>query len=685
MAKPKKQTTKKPTSKKKSPTWFFNTNLHLAFIAILCFVLYANTLTHDYTQDDAIVITDNEYTLKGIAGIPDILRYDTFRGFFKEAGKAQLVSGGRYRPLTLVLFAIEVQLFGQNPFMGHLINILFYALTCMLLYILLLQLLSEQHKPIYAIFVALAATLLFAVHPIHTEAVANIKGRDEIIALLGALATAYFCWKAYKEKNNLSIIWAAIIFFLTLFSKENAITFLGVIPLIYVYFTNENWNISLKYVGPLVLSAIAFVAIRASIIGGGIGEPPLELMNNPYVKVVGNQYVPFDVSERLATIFYTLWKYIQLLFVPHPLTHDYYPRHIGIMSFSNPVALLGLLSHVGLLIYALIRLPKKDVVSFGILYYLGTLFIVSNILFPIGTNMAERLIFMPSVGFCLIIAVLLYRLGRISAKKKQLSVKQLYPVFGILGIVVLLFSIKTIDRNFDWKDNYTLFTTDVDVSVNSAKLQNSVGGELIASATKEKDETKKQAILREAIPHLNKAVEIHPNYKNAYLLLGNAHNYLKEYPKAVSFYEQALRIDPDYRDAIQNLALSYRDNQQFTEAVQQFEQLKTIALDPKSVDENIAFVYEEAGKYYGNQNQHQRALDYFKKAIPYTSDKSKYEYFVGLAYARMNNTTEAIRYMEQALQHTDSEENKGYINRSLGDIYKSIDPAKAQQYYQQAQ
>ena len=105
----------KNSLRKDYPTWFTNNSLHCLLIMVLSFVLYANTLTHDYTQDDAIVITDNEFTEKGFSGIPDILRYDTFRGFFKEAGIAQLVSGGRYRPLTLVLFAVEVQFFGQNP------------------------------------------------------------------------------------------------------------------------------------------------------------------------------------------------------------------------------------------------------------------------------------------------------------------------------------------------------------------------------------------------------------------------------------------------------------------------------------------------------------------------------------------------------------------------------------------
>ena len=113
--------------------------LQLIILAALSIVLYANTITHDYTQDDAIVINDNEFTTQGFAGIPALLKYDTFRGFFKVDGKEKLVSGGRYRPLTPVMFAIEYQLFGYNPVIGHLLNILWFTLLVLVLYLSLIH------------------------------------------------------------------------------------------------------------------------------------------------------------------------------------------------------------------------------------------------------------------------------------------------------------------------------------------------------------------------------------------------------------------------------------------------------------------------------------------------------------------------------------------------------------------
>jgi hypothetical protein len=199
-------------------------------IFLLGVLLYANSLFFDYAVDDAIVIYDNEFTTKGVAGIPALLKYDTFRGFFKVEGKENLVAGGRYRPLTPIMYAIEVQLFAPKKrdangqvvkdkdgdtvydpnedgklnmvkFIGHLVNVLLYGLTGVVLFWLLLKMLAKDGRLSvaqgYAPFVALGATLLFMVHPVHTEVVANVKGRDEIVSLLGSLAALYLSLKAF--------------------------------------------------------------------------------------------------------------------------------------------------------------------------------------------------------------------------------------------------------------------------------------------------------------------------------------------------------------------------------------------------------------------------------------------------------------------------------------------------------
>lgn len=614
MSKKYKNQSAKPLSKEalNLPKWL-QPSVQQWIVFAFGLVLYANTLGHDFTQDDAIVIQENMFTQQGIKGVPGILEYDTFYGFFKDPTKLKLVSGGRYRPFTLVIFAGIHQLFDNSPAFYHFFSILLYAFTCMLLYNVLLMLLKTRFSDLQAGFIAFCSALLFAGHPIHTEVVANVKGLDETFSLLGSLAALWFCIKA-KESAKLKFAWiGAVCFFIGLMSKENAITYLAIIPLSLWYFYREKLNGIIRYGMPYFVAVVAFLFLRTAVIGFDFGGAPQELMNNPYLKVVGNEYVAFSPAEKLATIIYTLGLYIKLLLIPHPLTHDYYPRHIGIMSFSDIAVLFSFLVYVILAIIAFKGLKKRTLVSFSIFYFLITLSIVSNLFFPIGTNMSERFMFMPSIGLCLILAYGLNLL--VNKASTQMSPVVYQKGIMIAAVFLLAYSFKSYSRNGVWKDNYTLFTTDVKTSVNSAKLQNSVGGELIAKAVKEKDDKIKNMILEEAISHLQKALEIHPTYHNAYLLLGNAHFVEQKYEEAIKDYENCLRVYPQNKDAEKNILMAYREGGKFYGEKQgnitkAFEFLnKAYSLDPNDYETNRLL-----GVANGVSGNTQKALEYFKKA-----------------------------------------------------------------------
>ncbi len=625
------------------PSWLTNTSFHKWFLFAFAFLLYANTLTHDYTQDDAIVIYDNMFTTKGLEGIPGILKNDTFFGFFKTEGKANLVAGGRYRPLTLVLFAAEVSLFGQSPFVGHLGNILFYGLLGIVLYLVLLRLFQYKEQVPYPALIAFISALVFIAHPVHTEVVANIKGRDEIVTLLGSLAALLFSLKAFRQQQFIWNLLAGFIFFLALMAKENAITFLAIVPLSYFIFTDAKIGKVVMQTIPFMIGAAVFLAIRHSVLGGTFGAAPtMELMNNPFLKIEGNKWVAFSFSEQMATITYTLGKYLQLLVFPHPLTHDYYPRHVDIMTWGNWKVLLSVLLHVGLGIYALIGLFKKSTLSYAILFYLITLTIVSNVVFPIGTNMAERFIFMPSVGFSLVIGLLFTKLYQ--SKKVSPSI-----LLGAIGLLTILFSIKTITRNFVWKDNFTLFTTDINVSQNSAKLRNSVGGDLTAKALEETDDSIRKGMLIEAVGHLKEAIKIHPTYKNAYLLKGNAHFHLDQFQEAVQSYNVALRLDPSYDEAFRNLAFTNRELGQYygekvgdlPKAIQYLNQ--ALQAIPEDFETNRLL-----GVAYGISRQDAKAIEFFTKCTQVQPNNADAWLNLSNAYGNSGDMDKRIEYQRKA-------------------------------------
>ena len=206
---------------------FFKENaLVLAILCVLTFGLYISSVSFDYALDDTMVITGNKFTQRGFDGIGDIFRYESFRGYFGE--QKNLLEGDRYRPLSIATFAAEVGLLGKgNTAASHFINILLYALTAILMYRVLLFMFpprkEDENPSKFASFfnVPFIATALFIVHPLHVEVVANIKGRDEILALLGELGTLYFTFRYLNDKSTKYLIALFAAFFVGIFSKES--------------------------------------------------------------------------------------------------------------------------------------------------------------------------------------------------------------------------------------------------------------------------------------------------------------------------------------------------------------------------------------------------------------------------------------------------------------------------------
>ncbi|MBT8231583.1 MAG: tetratricopeptide repeat protein [Saprospiraceae bacterium] len=625
-AKKLKNVVEKPILEK--PSFLMIPKWHLIMIFGLATILYANTLGHDYTQDDAIVIYDNMFTQQGLSGIPGILKYDTFYGFFKEEGKAKLVAGGRYRPFTLIMFAIEWQLFGRSPLVGHLINILLYGLLGLFIYKLLdIMLVYKKKNPELSLVIFFAA-IFFIAHPIHTEAVANIKGRDEIMTFLGAVIALWASFKYYYKPESKWMAVTIISFFIALMSKENAITFLAIVPLSFYFFTKSSFIESLKRTWPFLLSSTVFIAIRFSILGMDFGDKPQELMNNPFLKIVNNTYVDFSFTEWLATIMFTLGKYIQLLIVPHPLSHDYYPRAIDVMTFSNWQSLLSTALYIGLVYVAFKTWKKNKIISYCVLFYLITLSIVSNIVFPIGTNMSERFIFIPSLGFTLLLSYLLY---------KYLPSKKMFIGVGLL--LTIAYSFKTITRNTVWKNDFTLFTTDVKTNGKSAKLLNAAAGALTTTAATMKDGQQRTEYLTQAVAYLEDAIKIHPTYRNAYLLLGNANYYLKDFEKSIKYFDHSLVLDPDFKDALKNLPIVLRDGGRYMG-----QQKKNFPKAQQWLERSYAYNAQDyetcrlLGITYGIQNIHGKAIEFFNKAIAIRPDIAANYTSLGTAY--MNNGQE---------------------------------------------
>ncbi len=632
-------------------------NFRYLLIALWVALVYCNTPTLDYALDDRMIIFENDYTLKGLEGTKDIFTKDAFSGYFGNDNK--LVTGGRYRPLSQLTFMIEYDLFGQSihdkvgmnrapqneklfsesalPVISHSVNVLLLILLCLLTYNILLKVFPTYDNKKWYRSLPFIATLLFALHPLHTEAVANIKGRDEIMCMLGAMLTVYTIIKYVSQRK---IFWLFLSFFsmlFALFSKENAITFLAIVPLVLYFLPNSkkksDYFITLI---PILLASIVFLIARYNAIGGMMNQGESQhILNNPFAQSTKGQ--------EIATVLITWAIYFKLMILPYPLTHDYYPNEIEITNFSNPLVWC-ILAVIGFIIYYAVKnLKKKSVVSFGILFFIITFSITSNLLFNVGTFMNERFLFTSLLGFSIIVAFLIQ-------KTSQWISGKMISVFLIL--ILVLFSIDTFARNFVWKDDITLFTTDVKTSSKSIKCNISAGG----SYLKLYEQQKRTKYLTLAEKHLNTAFELGNVSKEAYSLLGNVYFQKKDYARSLECYRAVVKNNPDdqlARDNMKVVELAAAANQvqqgydilnkgNVAEALQLGQQLLTNNPNSPEVLNLMGNIY---GKGLGKMDE---AIVYLQKAIEISPNYASALENLGIAYAMKNQFDPALQYLNRA-------------------------------------
>jgi hypothetical protein len=475
-----------------------------AIICIIPFLVYFQATKFGYVLDDQIVITDNNFTKKGFAGIGDLLTTESMTGYFGE--QKNLVEGNRYRPFSLITYAVEYDLSGGlNPSLSHWLNILFYALTGLLLFRVLTMMFRKNESVSWWLSIPFLTSLFFIAHPIHSEAVANIKGRDEILALLFSLATLYTSLRYMDKKSMPWLLSSCGLFFLALLSKENAITFLVVVPLTIYFFSEYKWKSNLKLLGALIGTTILYLMLRFSVAGvPEFGKEILDLMNNPFLGMSG--------GEKFATIMFTLYKYIQLYIYPHPLNHDYYPYAIPVIGWADLRSWGSLLLYIGIGYWGLKGIKSKKISSYAILFYLATLSIVSNIVINLGTFMNERFIYMASVGLALFFTYLISeKLG------KWKGMTGLMAASVLSGVLLVAYCYKTYTRVPDWESALTLNKSAVANGSNSARansfMATALYNEGLASGGSEKFD-----ILQNAYSYAEKAVRIHPKYQNGNLM-----------------------------------------------------------------------------------------------------------------------------------------------------------------------
>jgi hypothetical protein len=554
--------------------------------AIIGLGIYANTFNHEFALDDDIVICNNEYVLKGVKAIPDILTTDAFSSFFRMQNVSDTTYAARYRPMSYITYAIEQQfigtmtipdsikdigmddvrkkaeqqylknfvsngwdlnlngkqdvgedynkdgLFNEKDFknrgmgMRHVVNVfLFIICVCLLFYLLNTYLFPTQKS------ISFFASLLFLVHPIHTEVIDNVKSRDEIFSLIFITLTLIYAFKYYYNQSNKNLLLTSLFVFCSFLSKEYAVMLVVLIPLtLYMFTEGDGWKKLKKLYISCVAAIFLYACILFSIAHKMSDNLGTELLNNPYLRVE-------DTGERIATKIFCLIKYIQLLFIPNPLICDYGYSTFPYRTFASWDFWLSLIVYIGLIFLSYKMLKQRNKYFYGLMIYLLFLFPISNLVFTLPLTIAERLIFHASLGFCILIPSLIVYF--VKDKEKHFTISTL------LVLPIIVFAYLTIQRNPAWKNDITLAMSDIKKNPNSLLLLANTCGRYIEKGSIPADSLKANENYRKGIEYGLKAVALHDGFANGYLNLGLCYAKLQIYDSAVYCWKKAAETNPN--------------------------------------------------------------------------------------------------------------------------------------------
>jgi len=622
-------------------------------VSLIAFLFYFNTFSNENALDDTMVIVQNKFVLQGFAGIPDILANDGYDGYYTLVFKnTDPMAGGRYRPLSLVSFAVEQEFMGavpenkldsvmENPpeqspqkiklvnnmHTRHVFNVLWYML-CVVALLYFLRYVVFKNDPL----AALVATIIFAIHPIHTEVVANVKSRDEIMSLLFTCLTFIFAFKYQEHKKKWLLGIALLCYLLAFLSKEYAITLVVLLPLSFYIFNKSTLKHSIMATLPYLGVALIYFLIRLKITGNAGDGYISNLYSEPYLLASG--------VETFATKIATSLNYLKLLIYPYPLSADYSYNSIPYKDFSHPLVWLSLIVHGSLIVLFFYFLRRRNVMAFAIGFYLLNLALVSNIFFEIGATMGERLIFQSSVGFAIAVAYLLVR-GVEFIKTQQARNATLS---GFMIVLILMCGYETMARNRDWKNNSTLYRHDVETAPNSYIVNNWVANDLVAKSKIEKDTAKQNELRREAIKYFQKSVSIYPGFSDAQNNLACAFFRNSVYDSAKGHFQLAVALNPKNTDALNNmtvLAGIFYDRKNYESAAELYKSVSKYSPKNAEATTDAGICYELIGK-------NDSAIYYLNKSISINPDSKKTYQNLALIYRSLGNSDSANKYEAKA-------------------------------------
>lgn len=622
----------------------------LLFLLVLVFILYGNTIPNHYALDDEFVTNNNPVIQKGLKAIPEI---------FKTRYVSNEEQNYDYRPVVKLSFALEYALFKDNPHVSHFVNVLLYFLLCFLLFVILKLLLNKYHP-----WLPVMIILLFAAHPVHTEVVASLKNRDELLSMLGALATWYVIIKFVDNRKWYWLPLAFVFFFLGYFSKSNIIVYAAVIPLSLYFFREVRL--------PKVLSVFA-VLIGISLFYNYIPRIFLSPAHREMLFFENPLSLEKGLWLRIGTGLVVVLFYIRLLIFPHPLLFYYGYDMIPVVTPFNTWAIVSLVICLAAMAVALFLFRRRHIISFGILFFFITISAFANILKPPPGIVAERFVLSASLGFVMVVCALIFLVFKLDLfQKTKYPVKTIKLPLILFLMILIPYTLRTIIRNKDWKDYKTLYSHDIGYLEKSAKANMVYASLKYHELYQIRDQRKQHEVAVEAKKHFELALKIYPGYAVAQNNLGIIYfRYLNDPYKALNCWKKAATFESTRADAFMNMATAF-DEMKISDSAE-FYYKATIRAQKKPI-----MAYSKLGDLYYRQGKVQEAIAVNEKIME-TDDATDVPYInIGNYYMLGKDTINAIAMWEKAIE---KQPGNPKLCTNLARYFEHIGDFKKADYY----
>ncbi|MFC1671801.1 tetratricopeptide repeat protein [Planctomycetota bacterium] len=578
--------------------------LHIfLIIAAIGIIVYANSFQNEFVwDDDYLVLYNTQVQDPSLKNALDLFGHNL-------AKHGQDVTSF-YRPIQELSYMMDFSIWGFEAVGYHLTSLLLHIGVAFVLFLIAAQLSKDR-------ITGLVASVLYLVHPLHTEAVTYIAGRADSLAALFALL-AFYLYAMHrtletKPERVTYVTLSSLSFVCALLSRENAL----ILPALLLFYeltfvTEEKWKARIPRLLPFFSLTAIYGALRLTVLNFG----------HPVARI------PEDVGfyERVLTFFRAFAGYVRLIFVPldlHMERNPLYSRSILDPKVLVSVVLLAIVIGVTILLR-----KRRTLVHFGLGWFLITLFPSSNIPFVLNAPMAEHWLYIPLMGIAVTGASLLTSAAR-ALSKKEMTGDVLACVAA--AAITVYFSVLTVIQNRTWHDNETLYTYTLQYGESPRVRYN------LANTYRETGR------FLDAIKGYEMVLTMDPSFYSAHFNLGLTYGALRDLDRAIAKFQQTLVLKKDHPGAYSAMGTAFMMKEMPEKAIECYTRAVEIKPDSKEV-------WYALGNVYSRQKQHDRAEKAFRRLAELDPGSHHVWNTLAECLRRQGKTKEAVETWKKSLE-----------------------------------